>query len=518
MTARLLRGEPGARPNARQPALPGTDTGPLFSRDTTPVLTHEADRAPDLSSLSEEERTRITVQSTAEGKAIVTVRGDVSESLASQLYAVTDASRHAGLREAVKQQRFRYQQSQTPAQRGIPFVVPRLCVMVQGELELAERELLLHLGGWNLLDWPAELTPEEFSIRDTAERWEIDIKGRKVAYAHIDQNRQLEIGALRLDWTDLELSRWLDRRNRQDDVAQPVLLEFCRKAVAHLIEKRGFKIEDLVRFKYQLAKALQRKIADARQKAYERGFQSSLFAPEAQVESSFAEALAFRFDGRPYAPQWTYSGRYEFKKPYVLPIGALKASGGEFECAQAIDSLPQVKHWIRNLGGPGRHETSFWLPTSSDRFYPDFVAELTDGRTLVVEYKGEAYVTNDDSREKRNIGELWEEKSAGRGLFLMAEKVDSQGRDVGRSWSRRSAPAEQCRAATRLGGGSAAGFRRVRRAGLEIPDPARISRGDGAGKRVSPRQPYTVPQPRWPRLLPRVGIACTEPMLHAWTL
>ena len=109
---------------------------------------------------------------------------------------------------------------------------------------------------------------------------------------------------------------------------------------------------------------------------------------------------------------------------------SLKSSGEEFDCAQAIDSLPAVKHWIRNLAGPGRQDTSFWLPTSTDRFYPDFVAELTDGRTLVVEYKGEAYATNDDSKEKRNIGELWEEKSGKRGLFLLAEKSDSKGRNV----------------------------------------------------------------------------------------
>lgn len=422
--------EAAANVEIHQPALPDTDLGGLFAPASAPVLTHEVDRAPDLSAIPEEERARITVHPTPEGKAIVTIRGDVSEALADQLYAVTDESRHEGLREAVKQQRHRYQQSQTPAQRGERFMVPSLCVMVQGELELAERELLLHLGGWNLLDWPAELSPEEFSVKDTAERWEIDIKGRKIVYAHIDQDRQLEIGALKLDWTDLQLSRWLDRQNRQDDIAQPVLLEFCRRAVSHLIEKRGFKIEELVRFKYQLAKALQRKIAECRQRAYERGYQTVLFAPDAQVEVSPDEALAFRFDGRPYVPLWPYSGRYEFKKPYVLPIGELKASGEEFDCAQAIDSLPQVKHWIRNLGGPGRHETSFWLPTSSDRFYPDFVAELTDGRILVVEYKGEAYATNDDSKEKRNIGELWEEKSAGRGLFLMAEKLDANGRDV----------------------------------------------------------------------------------------
>jgi type III restriction enzyme len=53
------------------------------------------------------------------------------------------------------------------------------------------------------------------------------------------------------------------------------------------------------------------------------------------------------------------------------------------------------------------------------KFYPDFVAELTDGRILVLEHKGKVYATNDDSKEKCNVGDLWEEKSNGKALFLM---------------------------------------------------------------------------------------------------
>jgi type III restriction enzyme len=40
----------------------------------------------------------------------------------------------------------------------------------------------------------------------------------------------------------------------------------------------------------------------------------------------------------------------------------------------------------------------------------------------VVEYKGDAYATNDDSKEKRALGQLWEKRSNGKGLFLFAEK------------------------------------------------------------------------------------------------
>jgi len=82
---------------------------------------------------------------------------------------------------------------------------------------------------------------------------------------------------------------------------------------------------------------------------------------------------------------------------------------------------------VRNLAM--HSESSFWLQTATDRFYPDFVAETLDGRLLVVEYKGKDYATNDDSREKKILGEVWA-NSNGRALFLMAVKRDERGRNV----------------------------------------------------------------------------------------
>ncbi|MDO9530769.1 MAG: hypothetical protein Q7O12_01385 [Deltaproteobacteria bacterium] len=275
-------------------------------------------------------------------------------------------------------------------------------------------------------------------LRETAEHFEVGIKGEKVFYQHLDQRLQLEIGLLKLDWTDLELSRWLDRESRQrdlecgfTDITQPVRLEFCRKLVAYLMEPRRIPLNDLVRFKYQLAKAVQEKISTYRQQAYATGYQTFLFSPESQVETSFAGGFSFK-KSRPYPAASFYKGGYQFKNHFFGPdmVGELDSKGEEFDCALQIDTLPQVKHWIRNLAGPGRSETSFWLPTSTDRFYPDFVAELQDGRIGVIEYKGKVYATNDDSKEKRNIGELWAEKSGGRGLFLMAEKQNSQGQGL----------------------------------------------------------------------------------------
>ena len=103
-------------------------------------------------------------------------------------------------------------------------------------------------------------------------------------------------------------------------------------------------------------------------------------------------------------------------------VGDLKSDGEEFRCAEFIDRLPEVKFWVRNLERKPLH--AFWLQTSTDKFYPDFVCLLNDGRYLVVEYKGRQLWSADDAKEKREIGELWEARSGGSCLFIMPNGPD----------------------------------------------------------------------------------------------
>jgi type III restriction enzyme len=409
----------------RQAVLPGIGTNTdLFGR--VPILLETLDCAPDLSGLAPEIAARVQLETRSDGSVTVTIHGDISDELEQRLVATGAAEGQERIRAAVRRHRITHRNSRAPAERGEKFAVPRLFLNIQGELELAEKELILDLGGWTLNDFAAELTPQEFSIRETAERWEVDLRGEKVIYKHIEQNVQLEIGILKLDWTDLQLSRWLDRECRQPDVTQPVLLEFCRKVIVQLTEQRGLAFSDLLRFKYQLAKAVQQKIAAYRQLAYARDYQTFLFGPQAQVVTSFADGFAF--EDRPYPAAWFYTGAYEFKKHFFGGIGELESRGEEFDCAQLLDNLPQVKYWIRNLST--RPQTSFWLPTSTDRFYPDFVARLHDGRSFALEYKGKHIVDTADTKEKENVGQLWAENSEHKGVFLMAQLKDTLGRSL----------------------------------------------------------------------------------------
>lgn len=107
---------------------------------------------------------------------------------------------------------------------------------------------------------------------------------------------------------------------------------------------------------------------------------------------------------------------HQFRKHYYPDVGDLKSDGEEHQCAQIIDALDEVACWVRNIDS--QPALSFWLQTSTGRFYPDFVCKLKDGRILVVEYKGDHLYT--DAEEKRTIGELWEKRSQGHCMIVMA--------------------------------------------------------------------------------------------------
>jgi type III restriction enzyme len=308
-----------------------------------------------------------------------------------------------------------------------------LCLWQEGEWQPVEKETLSELGGLSLLDCPAQLAG--FTVHETARTFEIDLDGKKITYT-VGDSGQLSLNEIPTEATEQDLVRWLDRETRQPDISQAELLKYLGRMVRHLISDRGFSLTALVRAKFQLAEAIRREIVRLRQSAISAGFQKALPGMEAaRLEDAFRYAFEFRPNHYMARPPY-YSGRTKFKKHYYPQIHDLRerradgALAEEFRCAQAIEAHPKVKKWVRNVEREPRF--SFWLPTATDYFYPDFMCELTDGRLLAVEYKGEPYKTNDDSREKAQVGHQWEKSSGGHCLFLMAVERDEQGRDVAR--------------------------------------------------------------------------------------
>jgi len=304
------------------------------------------------------------------------------------------------------------------AERDVPFAaIPQLCVRVQGELELIERETLGELIEFDLLRADARPELPGFDLVQQSDLFEIYVEGERVRLKQADA-AQLSLDAVPTDATEHDLVMALERQVRAPGLTQTETQAYVQKLVSHLLHDRGFVLTGLIRSRFQLGQMISKRIDSVVAGARSQAFQNLLFG-RTDAQLAHDPVWTFRFQKGRYPVRAPYTGRWEFKHHFYTDIADLKPSGEEFDCAVALDRDPAIRHWVRNL--VQQPNFAFWLPTATDYFYPDFVAELLSGQLLVVEYKGGDYVSNDDSREKRLVGERWAQTTGQR--FVMVEKA-----------------------------------------------------------------------------------------------
>lgn len=395
--------------------LAGGDIGPLY-RLPEPVKLTVRER-PDTTEWSMAARQALRMADDGKGAVLVVIAPDASDEVKREIAKAVEAIA-PGAVEAVERNIVQSEAAKSPAARGVPFSVPQLQIMVQGELDLAYPESFIDLAGWDLLSHGADLPG--FNYVEHPDTYEFDIEGDYLVYEHMPTTLELALDGA-TNWNEAALARFLDRQTRQVHTGQDVYLEYCRRVVVKLVQEKGVPLAALVRGKYALRRAVIARVAELRAITGARGvqmFMDGFGVPDRPCD------LLHTFDPYRYEARNPYQGGFRFKKHYYAAIGDMKPQGDEFDCAQAIDRLDAVKHWVRNVD---RTPGAYRLPTSTDYFYPDFIAELQDGRQLVVEYKGRL---DEDSAEKDSIGLKAEETSGGKLLFLMAVKRDRAGRSV----------------------------------------------------------------------------------------
>lgn len=408
--------------------------GGVIGISNPPVVVVTVSKAPDFSSVPQRDLELVQFTPNPEGAGgTVELMGELDPLTVG---AIVSSVAGKAAKEAVAAEVERHQQAtiaaKAPSERNIVFQVPRLCVMEQGELELVDRGAVTATFSWDLLSTPPDLS--SFKFDEASMTFEVYLDDKTVQFHNVKDDVNTYLPGFAQDRTVGDLIGWLDQEIREPSIKQPVLREWLRRAVTSLLEDRGFSLSQLLKGQFILRRKLGEQLLLVKKQAYDAGFQQALFSADADLITSDGPGCAFTYpqDMALYPATSYYQGSYRFKKHYypfpgVLPWKTPKGVvSEEFECAQAIDLLEDVDYWVRNLV----HSTQFWMPTSTQRTYPDFVVKLKDGRLLVVEYKGGDRVSNDDSKEKRLIGELWAKKSAGKGLYLMAQKKDEQGRSV----------------------------------------------------------------------------------------
>jgi type III restriction enzyme len=369
---------------------------------------------PDLSAIPETLRNRVTFD---DATSTLTVSGLITEKEVEALESCFKTPEAKQAVERIYKAQARSQHTDFP-----PLCVPALSIRVDGQLELFEESHFLD-SGWDLSQCDGSISEQEFPSQVIlGTEGEVDVTSTgKIEARFVDQVRQ-QLEFLRSDtgWSLDALVNWLDRHIDHPDITRTQATLFIHKALTGLIESRNVKPEQLAHEKFRLRTVLTEKIDQHRMAMAKASFQKRLFG-EGASEVEVSPERCFVIEKDSYSSNWYYEGGYKFNRHAFPLIGELKSDGEEFECARFIDQLHQVKRWVRNTD---RQPFSFWLQTSTDKFYPDFLVELEDGRIVVVEYKGEDRWSNEDSKEKRTLGELWAERSGGSCLFVMPKGQD----------------------------------------------------------------------------------------------
>ena len=399
--------------------LPQTpiDFGPLFIHPAEqPAISLRSAERPNLTMLPVETAQKLHVEPNTGAVIITAVLTPADRTALMDIFTTVESKAAV---DRAYMQFLRFADGRSPSERGERFSIPRLAFK-QGELfdPFEESHFLDHR--WRLSQQDPTLSEQGFpSKRSEARQARIDITDKQKLSVEFlsDLHQQMRLLASDQGWTETQLVYWLDRSIPHPDITASESTAFLTSLVQKLTRERGLSLDHLVNDKYRLRAAVIQKINQHRQTARRAAYQQALFGDDSPVVVS--PECCFTYDPHRY-PCTPYRGAYKFLKHYYSDIGNMNDE--EVECAVFLDFLlPDVEIWIRN---PERSSLAFWLQTASDRFYPDFVCKLRDGRFLVVEYKGANIWSNDDSREKRIIGEVWEARSEGQCLFVMPKGKD----------------------------------------------------------------------------------------------
>ena len=223
----------------------------------------------------------------------------------------------------------------TPAERGEAFKVPKLMVKRdQMYLDFEASRFLETV--WQLSECDAELSEEEFpSEFNTGERGEVGLSQEgRVEIRFLGQlHQQMSFLAPDDNWDAAQLANWLDRTIKHLDILQRESLPFLQRLVKCLIEERNIPIEVLIRNKYALKDAAEKKIDNHRQNVHRATYESFLL-PECATPIVVSPDHCFSFKPHGYPYNTRYTGAYQFQKHYYTDVGDLKSDGEEFKCAQ----------------------------------------------------------------------------------------------------------------------------------------------------------------------------------------
>jgi len=392
-----------------------------------PAVTLTLTQKPDLSNFDLIEKSQVSVQETTDKKFQVTIAADADKALLKKFeQALPNEQAREAFQLQLKQAHSPREKQLAPVEQGVKFCLPQLCLQFDSRTSLLETESVFGDEGFDPLTSYTPLTKIDFSLDEQTQIYSGDIEGDKIRIIPLPSEQQLVfkefLPQLSVETIAAKIAANIYNPVEAQKMRQGTFIRYIQKTCQDLSNRDDMDLTKLARGQFLLEKLLISRLNNAHIKAREIGLKKLLLPPDPRLTTDLKNH-GFDFP-QDYPAERFYEGRLKFTKHYYRLVGDMNKE--EALCAQILDGHERIKFWLRNLERQSNHAFNF--PTSSDLFYPDFVAQLDDGRILIVEYKGEHLKTNDDTKEKTLIGKVWARLSGN--LFLLASKRDDKGRDI----------------------------------------------------------------------------------------
>jgi len=216
---------------------------------------------------------------------------------------------------------------------------------------------------------------------------------------------------LRLTYQDKNISKkdlvqWLDKKLKFTMIDKEDKVKFLDKAIDSI---KDHTIQDLSINRYVLLDKITEVINSILTDHSKKIFTNLLKEGKIKVKESdhFPEIITLSED----LPQ-------EFNKNYYNKIDKLNKEESKFVERLDLETLPNIKFWIRNRERKDPFYLQGWM---RNKFYPDFVALTNSGNILALEWKGEDRVSNEDTKYKEEIAKVWENLGKGKLHFFLVQ-------------------------------------------------------------------------------------------------
>ncbi len=207
------------------------------------------------------------------------------------------------------------------------------------------------------------------------------------------------------NFTKNELVQWLDKKLRFPLLEKSDKVGFLDKAIEHQLKTHT--LSELSVNRYVLADRLSEVINGILEEYAKKKFDALLQKKKIVTE---------QFEAFPAVITLKRPEPKEFNKCYYEKIDKLNGEEREFVDRLDLDTLPNVKYWVRSREKTDPFYIQGW---KRGKFYPDFIAVTKKGAIVALEWKGADRISNEDTAYKVEIGGMWSKLGKGKLYFFL---------------------------------------------------------------------------------------------------